>query len=129
MYGGKLTEFAKCNMSFDDYAVGTAHNRLSEEPSYNGLQTRLQSAISTYGSSKGPLFVPAATLEELEREPTHRKFENVVARVFVQLLRFFGRPREELLHAYKEELEINGMGHDQATESMSRVGERVLPLK
>jgi GTPase Era involved in 16S rRNA processing len=121
-------EYAKYNMSFNDYAVGTAHDRLSADPSYKELKTRLQSAISAYGSSKRPRFVPAATWEELEREPTHRKFESVVARVFAQLLRFLGRPREELLQAYKEVLEINGMGHDQATESMNWVEEKVFPL-
>ena len=148
-------EYAKYNMSFNDYAVGTAHDRLSAEPSYKELRTRLQSAISAYGSltrqrflpaitweefeqepahrkffdrvSPRPQFVPAATWEELEREPTHRKFERVAARVFVQFLGFFGIPREELLQAYKEALEINGISCTQAAESMNRV-EKVLPL-
>jgi GTPase Era involved in 16S rRNA processing len=121
-------EYAKYNMSFNDYAVGTAHDSLSTDPSYKALRTRLQSAISAYGSLTRPQFVPAATLAELEREPIHRKFESAVARVFVRLLHFFGRPREELIPAYKEVLEINGMGRDQATESMNWVEEKVLPL-
>ena len=54
-------EYAKYNMSFNDYAVGTAHDRLSADPSYKELKTRLQSAISAYGSSKRPRFVPTAT--------------------------------------------------------------------
>jgi GTPase Era involved in 16S rRNA processing len=121
-------EYAKYNMSFSDYAVGTAHDCLSADPSYKALRTRLQSAINTYGSSTRPRFVPAATLEEREREPIHRKFESLVARIFAQPLRFLGRPRGKPLHAHKEVLEINGMGRDQATESMNWVEEKVFPL-
>jgi hypothetical protein len=118
-------EFAENNMIFNDYAIGTARDRFSEDPSYRALQARLRSAISTYGSLKRPRVMPALTLEEFERVPTHRRFENVVARVFAQLLRFLGRPREELFDAYKEVLVKNGMGRDEATESTNRVKGKV----
>jgi GTP-binding protein EngB required for normal cell division len=116
--------FEQNGMTFNDYAIGTANQHLTSDPTYSELRTRLQLAIHKYGHQARPRYMPSATHIE-SGEPLHRWFESAVVQVFGQFRRLFGRSKSDLLQLYLGVLLSNSVPQDQAMLSMERVRVKV----
>jgi GTPase Era involved in 16S rRNA processing len=112
-WGENKATFRHNGMEFDDYAIGTANQHMRRDPTYTQLQTRLRAAIRKHGNQSFPL------CENVERADIKRR--SGLEHAVIGTLRLFRQPNQELLRAYKDVLERNGVSEAHATQSMERV--------